>query len=215
MPFCWVYNNYFGVIIQEWPLFCCLHTITNIYVGNRLKENNHTKLLTSISHTWFWSLRHNWTSSSSWFSLLVGFSKAKDKHICFRQAFIWLLNWLKKWQSEVTYSQVWWPILGISALHLSHPKCTHTAVNTHTPWTHTQSSGQPFMLRRPGSSWGFGALLKGTSVVVLKEERALDIHSPHLQFLPARDSNSQPLDYKSDSLTIRPQLPLRKKIKIK
>ncbi len=55
---------------------------------------------------------------------------------------------------------------------------------THTPWTHTRSSGQPFMLRRPGSSWGFGALLKGTSVVVLKVERALDIHSPHLQFLP-------------------------------
>ncbi len=46
-----------------------------------------------------------------------------------------------------------------------------------------------------------GALLKGSSVVVLNVERALDIHSPHLQFLPARDSNSQPFDYKSDSLT--------------
>ncbi len=64
---------------------------------------------------------------------------------------------------------------------LTHPKCTHTAVNSHTPWTHTRSSGQPFMLRRPGSSWGFGALLKGTSVGVLKVERALVIHSPHLQ----------------------------------
>ncbi len=63
------------------------------------------------------------------------------------------------------------------------------------------------MLRRPGSSWGFGALLKGTSVVVLKVERALYIHSLHLQFLLARDSNSQPLDYESDSLTIRLQLP--------
>ncbi len=90
---------------------------------------------------------------------------------------------------------------------LTHPKCTHTAVNTHTPWTHTRSSGQPFMLRCPGSSWGFGALLKGTSVVVLRVERALYIHSPHLQFLPARDSNSQPFDYESDSLTIRPRLP--------
>ncbi len=82
------------------------------------------------------------------------------------------------------------PILGISALDLTHPKCTHT-------W----SIGQPFMLRRPGSSWGFGALR------ILKVKRALDIHSPHLQFLPARDSNSQPLDYESDSLTIRPRLP--------
>ncbi len=61
---------------------------------------------------------------------------------------------------------------------------THSSEHTHTPWTHTRSSGQPFMLRRPGSSWGFGALLKDTSVVVLKEERALNIHSPHLPLLP-------------------------------
>ncbi len=41
------------------------------------------------------------------------------------------------------------------------------------------------ILRRPGSSWGIGALLKGlTSVVVLKVERALVIHSPHQQSLP-------------------------------
>ncbi len=57
-------------------------------------------------------------------------------------------------------------------------KSTHTEVNTHTPWTHTRSGGQTFMLRRPGSSWGFGALLKGTSVVVLRVERGLYIHSP-------------------------------------
>ncbi len=44
------------------------------------------------------------------------------------------------------------------SLHLTHPK-----------WTHTRSSGQP-CLQRPGSSWGFGALLKDTSVVVLKED---------------------------------------------
>ncbi len=50
----------------------------------------------------------------------------------------------------------------------------------------------------------FGALLKDTSVMVLRVERALDINSPHLQFLPARDSTSQPLDYETDSLTIRP-----------
>ncbi len=30
---------------------------------------------------------------------------------------------------------------------------------------------------------------------------------PRPQFLPARDLNSQPLDYKFDSLTIRPRLP--------
>ncbi len=85
---------------------------------------------------------------------------------------------------------------------------THSSEHTHTPGIQNRSSGQPFMLRRPGSIWGFSALLKGpTSVVVLSVERALEIHSPHLQFLPARDSNLQPLDYESDSLTIRPRLP--------
>ncbi len=84
-------------------------------------------------------------------------------------------------------------------LCIYHPKCTHTH-REHTVGSH-------FMLRRPGSSWGFGALLKDTSVVVLMVKRALYIHSSHLQFLPARDSNPQPLDYGSVSLTIRPRLP--------
>ncbi len=87
----------------------------------------------------------------------------------------------------------------------THPSA-HTQQWTHTPWTHTQSSGQP-VLQHPGSSWVFGVLLKGTSVVVTRVERAPVIHSPHLQFLLARDSNSQPLDYESNSLTIRQRLP--------
>ncbi len=52
----------------------------------------------------------------------------------------------------MTCGQVWWPILRICALRLTQSK--------------------PFMLRRLGSSWGFGALLKGlTTVVVLRVER--------------------------------------------
>ncbi len=39
---------------------------------------------------------------------------------------------------------------------------THSSAHTQQ-WTHTQSSGQPFMLRCSGSSWRFGALPKGTS----------------------------------------------------
>ncbi len=65
-------------------------------------------------------------------------------------------------KSEVTYCQVWWPILGICALHLTHPKCTHTTVNTHTPWTHTRSSGKQFGVRY---------LAQGHLVVVLRVER--------------------------------------------
>ncbi len=44
----------------------------------------------------------------------------------------------------------------------THPKCTHTAVNTHTHTVNTHPE----------------QLVKGTSVVVLKVERVLYIHSP-------------------------------------
>ncbi len=75
------------------------------------------------------------------------------------------------WPSMVTHTQ------NLSSA-FNPSKCTLTAVNTHLEqWA--------AILRRPGSSWGIGALLKGlTSVVVLKVERALVIHSPHLQSLP-------------------------------
>ncbi len=64
------------------------------------------------------------------------------------------------------------------------------------------------MLWRPGSSWGFGALLKGlTLIVVLKVERTLIIHSPHQQFLPEPRSKPTTSGYKTDALSIRPRLP--------
>ncbi len=75
-----------------------------------------------------------------------------------------------------------WPSMVTHTRNLSSAfnpsKCTLTAVNTHPEqWA--------AMLRRPGSSWGIGALLKGlTSVVVLRVERALVIHSPHRQSQP-------------------------------
>jgi len=65
------------------------------------------------------------------------------------------------------------PILGISALHLSHPKCTHT-----------RSSGQPFFAAAPREQLGFGALLKRTSVVVLKVGESA-VHSLPPPTIPA------------------------------
>ncbi len=92
-------------------------------------------------------------------------------------------------------------------LCIYHPKCTHTAVNTHTPWTHTRAVGCHLCCSARGSvgvrcpcsrapqSWYWGWRERCTFT------------PPHLQSLPDRDSNSQPFDYESDSLTIRPRLP--------
>ncbi len=105
--------------------------------------------------------------------------------------------WIECGQEE---SEVMWP--STRALHL-----THLSEHTHTPWTHTRSSGQP-MLRRPGSSWGFGALLKGTSVVVLRVERTLVIHSPPPPTIPAGpETRTRDLWVTSPTLSIRPILP--------
>ncbi len=46
--------------------------------------------------------------------------------------------------------------------------------------THTWSSGQP-TLRRPGSSWGFGALLKGLTSVVNPAGAEIRTHNLGLQ----------------------------------
>ncbi len=73
------------------------------------------------------------------------------KVVCFGHIPFGFIGW-----KMMYYNQIRWSIL--CALHLTHPKCTHTR-----QWKHTWSSGQPFMLRHPASSWGFGALLKGTS----------------------------------------------------
>ncbi len=74
-------------------------------------------------------------------------------------------------ESDVTCGQVWWPKLEISA---------HTQ-----QWTHTHPEQWAAIYAAvPGSSLGLGALLKGTEVMVLRVEKVLDIHSPHLQFLP-------------------------------
>ncbi len=71
---------------------------------------------------------------------------------------IWV-KWSDLWPSMVTHTRNL-----CSAFNPS--KCTHSSEHTHTQWTHTRSSGQPYCC-----SWGFGALLKGlTSVVVLKVE---------------------------------------------
>ncbi len=70
-----------------------------------------------------------------------------------------------------------WPILGISALHLTYPKCTHThIVNTHPEqWAEIYAAA-------PGEQLEIQCLAQGHLSYI-----QLVIHSPHLQSLPARD----------------------------
>ncbi len=98
----------------------------------------------------------------------IGWSK-KEKYVCM---YIYIYIYIRK-RSDIKPSMVTHTRNLCSAFNPSRVH-THTQQWTHT---HTRSSGQP-VLRYPGSSSGFGALLKGTSVVVLSVERALYIHSP-------------------------------------
>ncbi len=121
------------------------------------------------------------------------YSGLKQNHFKFQ--FVLSLLKVKVTWRVVKYGD-WWPILGICALHLTHPSAhTHSSEHTHTHREHTPGAvGSQWS----GSSWGFGALLKGlTSVVVLRVERALIIHSPHLQ------SNLEPTTF-----VLQVQLPI-------
>ncbi len=97
--------------------------------------------------------------------------------------------------------QVWWPILGICPLHLTHPSA-HSQ-----QWTHTRSSGQPCCGAR-------GAVGGSVPCSRVSPQSWYWRWREHLLFTPPTDnscrtweSNLQPLGYKSNSLTIRPRLP--------
>ncbi len=107
------------------------------------------------------------------------------------------------WQArEVVCGQVWWPILGICPLHLTHPSA-HSQ-----QWTHTWSSGQPYCGAR-------GAVGRSVPCSRVSPQSWYWRWREHLLFTTPTDnpcrtweSNRQPLGYKSNSLTIRPRLPL-------
>ncbi len=80
-------------------------------------------------------------------------------------------------------------------------------MNIYTPWTHTRSSGQRFFAAVAGEQLAVWCLAQGhLSHGIEGGESVVYMHSPNLQFLPVWDSNLQPFDYESDSLTIRPRL---------
>ncbi len=73
------------------------------------------------------------------------------------------------------------------SLHVTHPSA------------HTWSSGQP-TLQRPGSSWGFGALLKSLSRGHFLPEPGFERTTLGLPWVTS--------GFKSNALSIRPRLPL-------
>ncbi len=100
---------------------------------------------------------------------------------------------------EVVCGQVWWPILRICPLHLTHPSA-HSQ-----QWTHTWSSGQPYCGAR-------GAVGGSVPCSRVSPQSWYWRWREHLLFTPPTDnpcrtweSNRQPLGYKSNSLTIRPR----------
>ncbi len=54
----------------------------------------------------------------------------------------------------------------------------------------------------PGEQLGVWCLAQGHLSRGIEGEESAVYSLPHLQFLPARDSNSQPFDYESDSLPL-------------
>ncbi len=109
----------------------------------------------------------------------------------------------KKKRKEVC-GQVWWPILRICALHLTHPSA-HTqqwVVNKHTPWTHTRCS------QCCGTRGAVGGSVPCSRV------SPQSWYWERWTFTPPTynpcwiwDSNPRPLGYKFDSLSFRPRLP--------
>ncbi len=105
----------------------------------------------------------------------------------------WLYQHTKK--SEVTHTRNLCSVCNPSKWCARAHTHTHRAVGSHLCCGTRGAVGGSVPCSRAAKLWYWGWV-----------ERALYINSPHLQFLPVQDSNSQPLDYESDSLTIRPQL---------
>ncbi len=95
----------------------------------------------------------------------------------------------------VTHNLNFCSAINPSKVHIHSSECTHT-VNTHPEqWAAIYAAA-------PGEQLGVRCLAQGhLSCGIEGGESA--VHSlSHLQFLPARNSSSQPLDYESDCLTL-------------
>ncbi len=108
-------------------------------------------------------------------------------------------------ESDMKYSQVWWPILWTHALHLPIQVHTHSSEHTHREHT-LWAVGSNLCC----SAWG----VVGCSVPCSRAPRRgikggdSAVHSLPPPTIPAGlNSNSQPFDYESDSLPLGHDFP--------
>ncbi len=105
----------------------------------------------------------------------------------------------------MTYSQVWWPILGNRALHLTRPSA-HTQQWTHTTWTHTEQWAAIYAAA-PGEQLGVWWLAQEHLSRGIEGGKSA-VHSLPSPTIPAGSR----LEHRTLRLlsTIRPRLPLEK-----
>ncbi len=120
----------------------------------------------------------------------------------------WKIKCIKKKKSDVLSSMVTHTRNWSSAFNPS--KCTHTAVSseqTHTHCEHTPGAVGSHCSSARGAVGGSVPCSRAPQPWYWRRRECCSFTIP--TFNPCRtwDSNPQPLDYKSDSLTIRPRLP--------
>ncbi len=114
-------------------------------------------------------------------------------------------EWKWKW-SDATFGQVWWPILGICALHLTHPTCTHTAVNTPTHHEHTHGAvGSHLCCGARGAVWGSVPCSRAPQSWYWGWRERCTFTPPTYNSCRPETRTRNLSDYESNSLTIRPR----------
>ncbi len=120
---------------------------------------------------------------------------------------VWLLLYqkqVKKVISEVTCGQVWWPILGICALHLTHPSAhTQQWTNTHTHCEHTPGAVRSQCCGARGAVGGSVPCSRVSPQLWYWRWRERWLFTPPTD----KDANPWPSGYNFDSLSIRLRLP--------
>ncbi len=146
-------------------------------------------------------------------SLLIGYFDFLSQGISsFKKSYVLYSMWYRKGK-DVTCGQVLCPILGIFALHLTHPSA-HTAVRSEQTQTHTHHEHTPGAVGSQCSG-ARGAVGGSVPCSRVSPQSWYWRWRERWTFTPPTDnscwtwdSNPQPSGYKSDSLSIMPRLPM-------